>query len=313
MAGHTEKVLHHQFSSHKRPISQKSSVPRKSAAVAFVLGISLLLASCVVPSAARQSSRSSVSPFISAGTVEYSPGLLADLYLPRSGNNRGVIVLVHAGGFYTGSRHEIAAYATPIMDQLDRGFAVVNIDYRLTTASNNQFPAAVADVSAAIDWARSAGPNYGLNPATVLVAGHSAGGTLAALIGLGANNPGSSRGTTSSVDGWIAISGIYDMRTEGVAQLQQRAWLGADASPEAIQAASAVTLADAGDAPGYIVHGAQDPLVSVSQAFSLFITTWFTRRDPWLDVVSSADCNGHIPTCGMNTAFLNLWIDQRTH
>ncbi|CAB4530294.1 unannotated protein [freshwater metagenome] len=264
----------------------------------------------MVPSATTQASRSAATPFISAGTVEYSPGLIGDLYLPQSGGNRGVIVLVHAGGFYTGSRHEVAAYATPVMDQIDRGFAVLNIDYRLTSGGRNQFPAAVADVSAAIDWTRTAGPNYGVNPATVIVAGHSAGGTLAALIGLGANNPGSPRGTTSPVDGWIAISGIYDLRAAGVPQLQQRLWLGQNASAEAIEAASAVTLADAGDAPGYIVHGVQDPIVPVDQGFGLFVTTWLTGKNPWLDLVSSSDCNGHVPTCAMNTGYLNIWIDQ---
>ena len=247
---------------------------------------------------------------MSAGTVEYSPGLIADLYLPQAGGNKGVIVLVHAGGFYTGSRQQIAAYATPIMDQIDRGFAVLNIDYRLTSGNRNQFPAAVADVSAAIDWSRSIGPDYGMNPATVIVAGHSAGGTLAALIGLGANNPNSPRGKSSPVDGWIAISGIYDLRVPGVAQLQQRAWLGPNASAAAIQAASAVTLADAGDAPGYIAHGTQDPLVPVAQPFTLFVTTWLTGTNPWLDLVSSTDCNGHIPTCAMNTGYLNMWVDQ---
>jgi len=264
----------------------------------------------VVPTAGRQTSRSATAPYESAGTVEYSPGLVADLYLPQAGGNKGVIVLVHAGGFYTGSRQQIAAYATPIMDQIDRGFAVLNIDYRLTSGNQNQFPAAVADVSAAIDWTRSTGPNYGINPATVIVAGHSAGGTLAALIGLGANNPNSPRGNSSPVDGWIAISGIYDLRVPGVAQLQQRAWLGPNASADAIEAASAVTLADAGDAPGYIAHGTQDPLVPVAQAFVMFVTSWLTRTNPWMDLVSSADCNAHIPTCAMNTSYLNMWVDR---
>jgi acetyl esterase/lipase len=276
-----------------------------------LMSLSLLLASCVVPPASSQASRSGAAPHISAGTVEYSPGLTADLYLPQSGGNRGVIVLVHAGGFYTGSRHEVAAYARPVMDQIHRGFAVLNIDYRLTSGARNLFPTAVADVSAAIDWTRTAGPNYGVNPATVIVAGHSAGGTLAALIGLGANNPGSPRGTTSPVDGWIAISGIYDLRLLGVAQLQQRLWLGPAASTQAIEAASAITLADSGDAPGYIVHGVQDLIVPFTQSFSLFVTTWLTGKNPWLDLVSSSDCNGHIPTCAMNTGYLNIWIDQR--
>ena len=53
---------------------------------------------------------------------------LADLYLPRRGPARGVIVYAHGGGFTAGSRPDLHRYAGPLLHELDRGFAVFNID-----------------------------------------------------------------------------------------------------------------------------------------------------------------------------------------
>ncbi|HTO01563.1 MAG TPA: alpha/beta hydrolase [Microthrixaceae bacterium] len=275
------------------------------------ISLAALLTSCVVPPSPRSDARALArGPRLADSTIEYAPGLKASLYKARSGGNRGVIVLVHAGGFYSGSRDDIGRYAHAILDQLDRGFAVLSVDYRLTSGTENLFPAALSDVSTAIDWVRSSGRSHGLNPGTVLVAGHSAGGTIAALIGLGANNPASPRGRTSPVDGWIAISGFYDLRQPGLTALQREVWLGSGASPETISAASAVTLVDAQDPPGYLIHGSADPWVPLAQAFSLGAATLATGNVAWMDVVSEPNCDGHVPTCAVNQGFLNTWVDN---
>lgn len=273
--------------------------------------LALTLVACVVPPGPRTTGDERRNGYPSAGVVRVSPHVEGDLYLPRAGGNRGTIVLVHGGGFFTGSRNDVAHYTEAVFAQLDRGFAVLNIDYRLTTETTNHFPAALADVSAAVDWVRTEGRNYGANGAKVIVAGHSAGGTLAALMGTGANNPGSVRGTTSPVDGWIAISGIYDLREGGVPELERRVWLGRNAPPDAVDAASALTLVDRGDAPGYLIHGSDDPLAPLSQTLRMFLSAGVAGGPrPWLDLVTEPSCNGHIPTCAINTPFLDLWVDQ---
>lgn len=282
---------------------------RAPALIGLLLSV-VVLASCVVPPATRAASQRPSVANVSAGYVDYGPGLVGDLYLPRSGGNRGTIILVHGGAFLTGARGEMAAYGGPIFHQLDRGFSVLNIDYRLTTETENFFPAAVADVSTAVDWVRTQGPLYGLNPDTVIVAGHSAGATLAALIGLGANNPGSARGTTSPVDGWIGISGIYDLSGGGVAALQRMVWLGPDQSPATVAAASARTLVDRDDPPGYVVHGARDSIVPLAQSSDLVLSLAAVGLTPWYDVVTDPSCNDHVPTCAINTDYLDSWTDE---
>ncbi len=294
-----------------RPIDTRMRPPTALALVALMVSLAAMLSSCVVPPSPRSDGPALArGPRVPDATIKFSEGLDASLYKARAGGNKGVIVLVHAGGFYSGSRTEIGLYAHPILDQLDRGFAVLSVDYRLTSGSTNLFPAALEDVSNAIDWVHSHGPAHGLNPKTVLVAGHSSGGTIAALIGLGANNPGSPRGTTSAVDGWIAISGFYDLRAEGLASLQAAVWLGADPSAAKLDSASAVTLVDAFDPPGYLIQGGRDPLVPPAQALSLGAATLGVGNPAWLDIVSDPSCDGHVPTCAVNMAFLNAWVDN---
>ncbi len=283
---------------------------RFAISVTLVAAGAVLAVSCVVPPSPRSDAAAlERGPRVADSSIEYAPGLSGDVYKARSGGNRGVIILVHAGGFYSGSRSEVTLYTHSVMDQIERGFSVLSVDYRLSTGSTNLFPAALTDVSNAIRWVRDHGAENGLNPATVIVAGHSAGGTIAALIGLGANDPGSPRGQTPAVDGWIAISGFYDLRAGGLATLQRDVWLGAGANPDATNSASAVTLVDSADPPGYVVHGAKDPLVPLAQAVTLAARTLDVGRPAWLDIVSDPACDGHIPTCATNATFLNMWLD----
>ncbi len=280
--------------------------PRLVALVALVIGLS----SCVVVPPARQDAAARrTAPDLSVGWVEYAPGLRGDLYLPRAGGQRGTIVLVHGGAFMTGSRAEVVLYADPVMRQLDRGFAVLSIDYRLTSGERNLFPAAVTDASAAVDWVRREGASYGAPTGTVVLAGHSAGATIAGLVAMGANNPGSVRGTTSPVDGWIGISGTYDLHGDGVTAVQRDIWLGPNASPDAVTAASAVNQADPEDPPAYLIHGDHDPLVQVGQTQSLTAVLATVGAGPWMDLVQDPACNDHIPTCAVNQHYLNSWLD----
>ena len=89
----------------------------------------------------------SITPDVRA--VAYDPANrdadhMGDLYLPRAGGNRGVLIVVHGGGFTSGERADLHRYLGPLLGQLDRGLAILTISYRF-----DPFPAAVLDLDAA--------------------------------------------------------------------------------------------------------------------------------------------------------------------
>ncbi len=105
----------------------------------------------------------------------------------------------------------------------------------------------------------------------VIVAGASAGGTLAALLGTAHNAPGAAAiGANQTIDGWVSYGGVYDFSLLGRhVGLVRQAWLGPQTNDAAIVgAASPITHLDSSDAPGLVVHGDNDPIVPVQQAWS---------------------------------------------
>ncbi len=88
------------------------------------------------------------------------------------------ILYFHGGGWVIGS---LEGYDLPCrFFCAATGCAVVAIDYRL--APEHKFPAAVDDAATSFRWLVANAASLGLDPARIVVAGDSAGGTLAAVV-----------------------------------------------------------------------------------------------------------------------------------
>ena len=132
-----------------------------------------------------------------------------DLYLPGAhgeGRERAspLVVLVHGGGWRSGTRENMAPLAARLAA---RGFAAATVDYRLSGEA--QYPAAIDDVRQAIRWLRAAALQYGLDDKRIAIAGGSAGGQIAALVGM-ANGGDAS----SAVQAAVNIDGLSDFTSE---------------------------------------------------------------------------------------------------
>lgn len=104
-----------------------------------------------------------------------------DIYLPEDGDGPfPVIVAIHGGAFRMGDKAD--GQHTPMLEGLERGYAVVSINYRMSGEAI--FPAAVYDVKAAIRWIRANAASYHFNAEKIAVWGGSAGGHLAAMAGV---------------------------------------------------------------------------------------------------------------------------------
>ena len=103
-----------------------------------------------------------------------------DLWVPADATGPSpVVVFVHGGGWVEGDKGQVRSKLTAL---LDAGFAVASIDYRL--AEEAIFPAAVRDAKAAVRWLRANADANGLDPDAIAIWGESAGGNMAALVGV---------------------------------------------------------------------------------------------------------------------------------
>lgn len=100
-----------------------------------------------------------------------------DVFAPPDGTNHPVVIWIHGGGWHSGDKKDVRGKPQAFVD---RGFVFVSINYRLWPSVTIKQIA--ADVAKAICWTHEQARNYGGDPNTLFVMGHSAGAQLAALV-----------------------------------------------------------------------------------------------------------------------------------
>ena len=120
------------------------------------------------------------------GTPQGFRPLTLDLYQPQGKSDpRPVLVFIHGGNWVGGdSRHDSPFGDFPglLASIAARGYVVASVNYRL--AGEAHFPAAVIDVKTAIRYLRDHAGDYNLDGTRFAAWGVSAGGHLAAMIGV---------------------------------------------------------------------------------------------------------------------------------
>jgi acetyl esterase/lipase len=206
--------------------------------------------------------------------------LLLDLYLPEGKQAAiGLVVWVHGGAWRAGSRASV-----DLQGLTERGWAVASVDYRLSTLA--RFPAQVHDIKASIRYLRAHAAEHGYPPERIVVAGSSAGGHLAALVGVSNRHPelegsiGSDTRTSSDVQAIVSLYGASNLTSilaqstpHGLSVRVPALELLLGAKPEAAtplaQLASPVSHVDAKDPPLYLMHGDQDNQMPINQSHEL--------------------------------------------
>lgn len=102
---------------------------------------------------------------------------------------RPAILHIHGGGMISGRARNMTAFSQSLAETFDA--VVVNVDYRL--APETPWPGPVLDNVAALEWMVAQADELGIDPARIAVMGESAGGGLAALVGLMARDRGKVR------------------------------------------------------------------------------------------------------------------------
>lgn len=205
--------------------------------------------------------------------------LLLDLYLPSKVESPPLIVWVHGGAWRSGSKDRM-----PLRFLVENGFAVASVNYRLSPVA--RFPAQVHDCKAAIRYLRSTQDDYGVDGSKIGIAGASAGGHLAALVGVTNGHNKLEGKVGAATDQSSAVQAIVDYYgpTNFLTILKQstphglgvripalQLLLGGQPEDkrEAAELASPVFHIDAKDPPLLLLHGDQDPQVPINQSHEL--------------------------------------------
>src|ERR1700682_6255159 len=102
---------------------------------------------------------------------------MLDVYAPTKSKKHPVVVWIHGGGWQGGDKKEVQNKPQAFAD---KGFIFVSINYRLLPKVTIKQMA--GDVAKAIRWTYDHAKDYGGDPHTMFVMGHSAGAQLAALV-----------------------------------------------------------------------------------------------------------------------------------
>jgi acetyl esterase/lipase len=107
------------------------------------------------------------------------PAQRLDAYLPAHPNGQAVL-LVHGGGWRNGDKANRSVVANKLADWSARGIVVVSVDYRMLPGADPLVQA--GDVASALAYAQRHAREWGADPSRFVLAGHSAGAHLVALL-----------------------------------------------------------------------------------------------------------------------------------
>jgi acetyl esterase/lipase len=236
-----------------------------------------------------------------------------DLYIPTTGTGPfPVVINIHGGGFRFGDKGMLSDITGKAL--LTAGYAVASIDYRLSGVA--QFPAAVQDAKAAVRFLRANAAQYNLNPDKIAVFGQSAGGNIAAMVGVTGNisdyddaslgNAGISSAVQAVVDQYGPTDFLLmdaQAKAQGCTAADQKhndagsfesAYIGAaiQTVPEQVKKSNPITYISATTPPFLIQKGDQDCTVPVESTKMLANALSAAKLDSTYTLLAGAGHGG---------------------
>lgn len=226
---------------------------------------------------ARLASRfSGLRPTTFEYAVHEGRSLQLDLYLPSSGETCPLIIYFHAGAWRAGSRKDVER---GVLAQVKRGYAVASVSYSLSDKA--KWPAQLHEAKAAVRWLRAHAGEHGLDPDRFIAWGLSAGGHMAAMLGVSegvaelegelGSNEESSR--VQAVVSWCGPSDFLQMGRGKIInhdspKSPESRLIGGPIQdlPERVRLANPIAYVHSNVPPCYLAHGDADLLVPYQQS-----------------------------------------------
>jgi acetyl esterase/lipase len=190
----------------------------------------------------------------------------------KAGDRAPVVVQIPGGAWVVNGKRP---QAYPLMGRLvEHGWICVSIDY--SKSPGKAWPAHIIDVKRALAWVRDNIADYGGDPDFIAVTGGSAGGHLASLAALTANDerlqPGFEEADTT-VQAAAPYYGVYDLTDvkkmhEMMLPFLERFVMQARHAdqPELFESASPISHVHRAAPPFFVLHGENDSVIPSVQA-----------------------------------------------
>jgi len=271
-----------------------------SARLVFLLCIAMipLMAGCA--SGTKFPKPAHKTDYTKKSDLVYTPpgwpqALEADLYAPKGDGPFPGVLLIYGGGWKSSdNRYQMKFIAKKLAA---RGYVVMNVAYR--GAPEFLYPAPVEDLRQALRWMRAHAADYRLRTDRIATYGYSAGGHLAALIGLMDAPP------ELRVQAIVAGGAPSDLTLYPGGDLVP-AFLGGGITeiPDKFRDASPITYVSAGDPPVFIYHSEKDTLVPPAHAirFEAALTSARVAHDPVYWIKGRGHITGFIFDAGAEEA-----------
>lgn len=229
-----------------------------------------------------------------------------DIAFSKEGGPRPLLVWIHGGAYMGGDKAENHAIWGGLMEE---GYAVATINYRFS--GNAKWPAQITDCKAAIRYLRAHAKKYNLAPGRIAVWGSSAGGHLAALVGVTGGvkslDVGGYLDQSSAVSCAVDLFGPADFETmpqfSSPDSPEARLWgRPTSEAPGMARSASPITYLSRDTPPLLILHGDADGVVPLSQSRQLHTAMEKAGAPGELVILS-----------GVGHSHVEVWMQKRDH
>ena len=212
--------------------------------------------------------------------------LLLDLYRPKDSDQPlPALLFIHGGGWRKGDKSDYKFYAARFPE---KGYVVATMGYRFVNEA--KFPGCVSDAKCAVRWLRANAERLKIDPNRIAVAGGSAGGHLAMMVG-SSDDPalegdGGNPEVSSAVQAVIDLYGPTDLTTpvaQATPSVNEFMGVSYAENPKRYEMASPILHLDKNDPPTFIIQGTLDALVPVAQSDALAEKFQALGMDYWYD------------------------------
>ena len=189
------------------------------------------------------------------------------IYSPTNHNpkvdRRPAVLFIHGGGWGSGSPDYFAPHCRYFAAQ---GLVAMTVQYRLTNHDGATVFNCIADVKSCMRWIRRHADEIGVSTNRIAAAGDSAGGHLAACLGLieGLDEPGEDTSVSARADAMILYNPVIDTTMPDGWDMARFGGKAGAAVAARAREFSPVDHVKAGAPPTLVIHGTADTVTPIA-------------------------------------------------